>query len=240
MGTEIFKFKQFSIEQNDSVFKVGTDGVLLAAWADTTGASRILDVGTGTGLVALVTAQKQPDARIDAIDIQKESFEIARGNVNNSKWKNNIHVFQTSFRDHAASTPFPYDLIISNPPFFIGSLKNPSTVKSMARHADSLSMNEIAEGSAKLLTPGGKLVLIYPCREADIFQQYAKQHGLFCAKKLFIRPVPGKGYERTLMEFRRLATDCEENEITIEKGPRHHYTDEFKKLTEAFYLYFLH
>ena len=235
---ETFQFKEFSLVQNERVFKVGTDGVLLAAWANTTGVYRILDVGTGTGMIALIMAQKQPDATIDAIEIQPEACEIARENVRNSKWKNNIHVFHTSFRDHVASTPHSYDLIISNPPFFIGSLKNPSPVKSMARHADSLSMNEIAEGAAQLLAPGGRLVLIYPCREAEIFQRYALQHGLFCAKKLFVRPVPGKSHERTLMEFRRLATDCEENELTIEKGPRHHYTDEFKKLTEAFYLYF--
>jgi tRNA1Val (adenine37-N6)-methyltransferase len=237
---ETFQFKEFNLLQNDRVFKVGTDGVLLAAWTDTTGAQRILDVGTGSGMIALIMAQKQPDANIDAIDIQKEAFEVAVENVRNSKWNNNIHVFHTSFRDYVVSAPQPYDLIISNPPFFIGSLKNPSPVKSMARHADSLSMNEIAEGTAQLLAPGGRLVLIYPCREAEIFQRYALQHGLFCAKKFFVRPVPGKNHERTLMEFSRFEIACEENELTIEKGPRHHYTNEFKKLTEAFYLYFRH
>ncbi len=237
---ETFKFKKFNLKQNEEVFKVGTDGVLLGAWTDTSHVMHALDLGTGTGLLALMLAQKNETVIIDAVEVQAEACRIAEANFMGSPWKKRLTLIQSSFQDLLVGSDFKYDLIITNPPFFIESLKNPASGKSIARHADSLSMEEILAGSAKLLQASGHLSIIYPYREAVLFEEFALKYNLYCRRKLLVRPLPAKAFERTLMEFGFGETNCREEEIIIEKGSRHHYSDEYKKLTGDFYLYFLH
>jgi len=226
--------------QNEKIFKAGTDGVMLGAWTSTSCVSRALDIGTGTGLLALMLAQKNEKAIIDAVEIQEAACRIAEANFMGSPWKQRLTLIQSSFQDLLVSSDFKYDLIITNPPFFIESLKNPASVKSIARHADTLSMEEILEGPAKLLQATGHLSIIYPYKEAVLFEEIALKYNLYCRRKLLVRPLPAKAFERTLMEFGFGEANCREEEIIIEKGPRHHYSDEYKKLTGDFYLYFLH
>lgn len=240
MNPETFRFKQFNLIQDDSVFKVGTDGVVLGAWVETSGTNRVLDIGTGTGLIALMIAQKTKDTVIDAIEIQEESCSLAKSNFESSPWSDRLNIFHAPLQNFISGSKNRYDLIVTNPPFFIESLKNPSGRKSVSRHSDSLSMKEILEGTSELLAPQGKLSIIYPCKEAEIFRKLAQKSGLVCRRRMFLKPIPQKEPVRTLMEFGFEQIVCADEELTIEKGQRHHYTDEFKSLTGEFYLYFLH
>jgi tRNA1Val (adenine37-N6)-methyltransferase len=240
MKEEVFRFKQFELLQHEEVFKVGTDGVLLAAWVDCSSATSILDLGTGTGLLALILAQRNPKAGIDAIDVQEEACRLSAMNFAKSPWLDRLRVFSKSFQDFSESSLAKYDLLVSNPPFFISSLRSPVNSRSISRHADTLSMADILEGSLKLLTPRGRLAIVYPCREAEVFREMAMEEGFYCNRRLFIRPLPGRAAIRTLMEFSLNPKSCEDNELVIESGKRHHYTDDFKLLTGEFYLYFLH
>ena len=152
MANDYFQFKQFTIRQEKCAMKVGTDGVLLGSWADLTHARRLLDIGTGTGLMAIMAAQRNLELIIDAIEIDPAAFEQARENANNSPWRERIHLFQGEVQ---AFTPtYKYDIIICNPPFFINSTKNPELNRTLARHCETLSHEDILQVSDNLLLPG--------------------------------------------------------------------------------------
>jgi tRNA1Val (adenine37-N6)-methyltransferase len=202
MPNNYFRFKQFTINQEKSVFKVGTDGVLLGACTDLTGAKKILDVGTGTGLIAIMTAQKS-DAKIVAIEPEKDSFLEACDNVKASKWSNRIKVENIGFQRFFSTQNELFDIILTNPPYFRDSLKNPDAGKSTARHSESLTSREILEGSAKLLNPEGSLQVILPYTEGTLFIAEASAFGLFCTKIIKIKPVPAGEIKRLILKFER-------------------------------------
>jgi tRNA1Val (adenine37-N6)-methyltransferase len=235
MANNYFRFKQFTIVQEMSAFKVGTDGVLLGACADFTGAKRILDVGTGTGLLAIMAAQRS-NAEIVAIEPEENSFAEACSNAGGSKWKERITVLNTRFQEFSSLHPEPFDIIISNPPYFRDSLKNPDEIKSSARHSDSLSSSEILEGVKSLLNTGGSLQLILPYAEGTLFIAEASLCGFYCTRILKIRPVPTAEIKRLILKFERQKKPVNEKFLTIETGTRHHYTQEFKEATKDFYL----
>jgi tRNA1Val (adenine37-N6)-methyltransferase len=237
MANSYFNFRQFSIFQDKSVFKVGTDGVLLGACADIEGAERILDVGTGTGLIAIMAAQRS-NANIVAIEPEVLSFHQASKNVINCKWKERIEVLNVGLNEFSAAFPEKFDLIISNPPFFRDSLKNPDPDKSAARHNDSLTSNDILHNAVELLNPEGNLQLILPYTEGTLFITEASQFGLFCTRIIKIKPFPSGEIIRLIMKFERIKKPVSESFITIETGSRHSYTEEYKELTKDFYLKF--
>ena len=159
MANDYFQFKQFTIRQEKCAMKVGTDGVLLGAWADVTQARRLLDIGTGTGLIAIMAAQRNPELIIDAIEIDPAAFEQARENANNTPWRERIHIFQGKVQTFAPA--YKYDTIVCNPPFFINSTKNPALNRTLARHCETLSHEDILQVSYHLLLPEGKLCVIW-------------------------------------------------------------------------------
>jgi len=235
MSNNWFKFKQFIIRQDKTAMKVGTDGVMLGAWAEASGCKRILDVGTGTGLIALMLAQRS-DAFIDALEINPEAALQAGENVEESPWAGRISVTCVSFQDFCQTAQFPYDLMVCNPPFFSDSLKAKTSSRSLARHNDSLAMDELISGAKSLLNPNGHFCLILPAdKEVEMIALAAAYH-LFPAKILRIRPIPRKEVKRVLLDFSFFEQEAKESEMIIETGGRHKYSKEYKNLTSEYYL----
>lgn len=236
MANSYFIFKQFTINQDKCPFKVGTDGVLLGACADITEKKRILDIGTGTGLIALMIAQRC-DAEIFAIEPHRNSYLQAMQNVADSKFADRIRVENFTLQDFTTDK-IKFDLIVTNPPYFIDSLKNPDPAKSNARHNDSLTHEDILKGAERLLDDGGAFQLILPYDEGNIFIAEAQEYGYFCNSILKIRPMPSIEIRRLILGFSRRRTKPSESFLTIEKGKRHEYTGEYISLTKDFYLKF--
>jgi tRNA1Val (adenine37-N6)-methyltransferase len=214
--------------------KVGTDGVLLGAWVDLPDKGRILDIGTGTGLIALMCAQRC-EAFIDAIEIDKNATEQAIGNSKLSPWYNRISIVNISLQHFALENHNEYDLIISNPPFFKNSLKPPGIPRSIARHNETLSFESLLFYSSKILKPQGRLAIIVPFAEIQHFCEQAYLYGLFMMRQTMVKPNSRKNYSRCLAEFstnRDIA--CNMNELVIKDTEG--YTDEYRRITEAFYL----
>ena len=237
MSNNYFKFKQFTIIQEKSVFKVGTDAVLLGACADIIGAKRILDVGTGTGLIAIMVAQRS-DAEIIAIEPEENSFLEACDNVKTCKWMNRISVKNTLIQKYFTEKDDPFDVIISNPPFFKDSLKNPDKDKAASRHELSLTSSDILEGAARLLNINGSLQIILPYAEGTLFIAEASQQGFFCNRIIKIRPIPTGDIKRLILKFERIKKPLSEKFLTIETGTRHKHTEDYKEITKEFYLSF--
>lgn len=237
MSNASFAFKQFSIKQDRCAMKVSTDAVLLGAWITPNGSKRILDIGTGTGVIALMLAQKTP-AEIVAIDIDKESTEQARLNVLESIFKN-IEVRNQSFQDLTKTSEQKFNLIVTNPPYFIDSLKSNNDTRSKARHADLLPFEDLIAGVKKLLDEKGKFCLILPKNEAGIFRVMAEQKGLYLSKLMRIRTKTDQDTEkRHLMQFEFKETEFSESTLIIEKEGSLNYTEEYRELTKDYYLNF--
>jgi len=216
--------------------KVGTDGVLIGAWATINESLRILDVGTGTGLIACMLAQRS-DAIIDAIEIDPDAAIQAKENVKESPWADRIRVICTSFQAYCKNPLSRYDLIICNPPFFINSLKAKTQSRRIARHNHQLEMKELLSGAQSLLNPHGHLCIIFPADKESYLITISKEFNLFPGKILRIRPVPGKVFKRVLMDFSFANQPISETEMTIETGSRHQYSQEYLDLTRDYYLH---
>ncbi len=229
----IFKFKQFAIRHEHAAMKVGTDGVLLGAWTSTNHATRILDIGTGTGLIALMLAQRTTDqTKIEAIEIEQHAYEEACTNVEQSPWKNRIQVFHQSLQDFSSK---PFDLIVCNPPFFNNSLKPPDGKRILARHADTLPMHIVATHCKQLLNPNGIVSMIIPCIDQPKIESIFLQENLHCFRTTYIKSTIHKNPERCLVSFDTGANPKTIDEIVIIDGNGNR-TKEYTALTKDFYL----
>ncbi|MDZ4664601.1 MAG: methyltransferase [Bacteroidota bacterium] len=238
MSNEVFEFKKFSIRQNKCAMKVGTDGVLLGAWVGVGDCKRVLDIGTGTGMIALMLAQKTP-AYITALEINQSSFEQATENVRQSTYKNQINVVNTAFQEYWKASKEKFDLIVSNPPYFVDSLKSNDTTRSTARHADALPFNELIEGVNEILSEGGKFCVILPKKEAEFFCKLAEQKNLYLSKLLRVRNSPDKEEDkRHIMQFEFGKHHFTETSLYIRTGQPLEYSPEYKQLTTDYYIHF--
>jgi tRNA1Val (adenine37-N6)-methyltransferase len=238
MSNSTFAFKQFVIKQDKCAMKVSTDAVLLGAWVIPNGSTNILDIGTGTGVIALMLAQKSK-GKIHAIDIDKSAFEQAKINFEESIFKENLSAEHRSLQEFAKNAGKKFDLVVTNPPYFVDSLKNSDSNRSSARHADILPYIELIDGVKAVLTEKGKFCLILPKNEAIKFRELAEARGFHLSKLLRIRTTLDKGEEkRHLMQFEFRATEFSESTMVIEKDERHSYTDEYKNLTKDYYIHF--
>jgi tRNA1Val (adenine37-N6)-methyltransferase len=238
MANQHFAFKQFIIRQEQCAMKVGTDAVLLGAWVKPNGAKRILDVGTGTGVIALMLAQRT-EALIDGIDIEDLACAQAEENVRLSPWSERVRILHHSLQDYSQETTTRYDLIVSNPPYFLDSSKASGLERTTARHADLLPHVELIDSVICLLDKKGKFCVILPVKEASIFRELAKERGLHLSKLLRVRTRIDKETEkRHLMQFEFSPSSFSEETIVIEKDERHSYTEEYKELTKDYYLAF--
>lgn len=235
MGNKSFQFKQFSVSHQLCAMKVGTDGVLLGAWADVGQGGNIADIGTGSGLIALMLAQRT-EGNIDAIDINEEACAQAKINVENSIFRERIRVIRSDLQSFTPGKA--YDLIVCNPPFFSNSLKSPDANRTTARHNDSLSFEVLVEKSASLLAPEGTLSVIIPFDAHEIFEDKAIQNGLHPVRKTIVRPTPQHPPKRVLLEYSPSAwkrKGYSDSELVIELE-RHVYSEEYIRLTKEFYL----
>ncbi len=237
MPNNWFRFKQFTIQQEHAAMKVGTDGVLLGAWASVPEAgSRVLDIGTGTGLIALMIAQRSRDLMVDALEIDPSSARQARENFRNSPWEKRLNCIQEAFQDYAPQCKIRYDQIICNPPFFSGSMKTPSRSKNLARHDDSLSLEYLFTGALSVMKEPALISLILPAdKQAQVFELINK-HEMFCRRLTRVKPTPEKPCIRILLELSPTPGGRQEDELIIETEGRHVYSTRFKELVDEFYL----
>lgn len=216
--------------------KTGTDAVLLGSWADVDGAARILDIGTGSGILSLMMAQRSA-ATIDAVEIDAVSARVAALNVAKSPWAERIHVIHTPFEQHVATTGNKYDVIISNPPFFRHSLRTADPVRCRARHDDELPACDLMRGVKKLLAPGGRIYLVFPSDDLHYWKAEAIQQELYCRKITHVISRAGKQSFRILACFANEPVPFSENTLTIHDAGGS-YTEEYRQLTADFYLAF--
>lgn len=231
---DYFHFKKFSVRHDRSGMKVGTDGALLGAWTDVRQTTQILDIGTGTGLIALMLAQRASESvTIDAVEIENQAYADAQENIAASPWHDRIHLHHTAIQNFNPSTKF--DLIVTNPPYFQKSYKPPTAQREMARHTEQLTFDEILILSEKLLTSNGKLNLILPYTEGLQFIDLADHKGLHCSRKWIFRTREGKSIERFLLEFRWEKKDPDEGEILLYSSGDE-WSVGYKDLMREFYL----
>jgi tRNA1Val (adenine37-N6)-methyltransferase len=227
-----FRFKQFSVYHDKCAMKVGTDGVLLGAWADCSTAKRLLDVGTGSGLIALMLAQRS-HASIDAIDLDENAYLQAKLNFEQAPFRDRLTVYLSSLQDFTSE--LKYDRIVCNPPYFSHSLQSPDKSRTCARHNDTLSLDELVQCSRTLLSEEGKLSLILPFAVLASADRLASEQGLFPTRKTCVRPLQDKPPKRILLEYSTDRQTLEESDMYIEKA-RHVYSEEYRALTQDFYL----
>lgn len=229
----MFRFKQFTIHQDRTPMKVGTDGVLLGAWADVEEARRILDIGTGTGLIALMAAQRNPSAAIDALEIEPQAYQQAQENIAATPWADRISVFNQALQlFHSLNR---YDCIICNPPYFTKSTKAVTQGRTIARHNDTLPLCDLITHTIRLLHPEGIFCAILPINEAEELIELGEQHQLFLQRITRVHPTPTKPPKRYLLQFGFQRKSLIENPLIIE-FERHLYSPEYAHLTAPFYL----
>ena len=236
--TNPFHFKQFSIFQEKSTMKVGTDGILLGAWAGSGEVQAVLDIGVGTGLIALMLAQRTVKAAIHGVEIEEESFLQAQENINKSPWSDRVEVHHTSIQDFAKESNLNFDLIVSNPPFFSGGTFSDSNQRNNVRHTVKLPHGDLLLSVRRLLAKDGRFCLILPYIEGLRFCEVAETYNLFCIKAQEVLPKIDKPVERLLMEFGTIKPNkCQKlKPLIIQKGEVNDWTSDFIDLTKDFYL----
>lgn len=233
MSRKPFSFKQFSLNQDRTAMKIGTDGVLLGAWADHENPKSILDIGTGTGLIALMLAQRFPEAFVHAIEIEKNAFEQAKENAENSIFRNRISVERTMLQRYKPEMKF--DLIVSNPPFFPVNNQNERNPRNIARQENTLDFSSLIRKSSELLKPEGAFSVIIPFDRKDEFMEISRNAGLYPSEIINVKGSATTEFKRTLLKFKGVKEFYEEKSLIVETS-RHKYTDEYIELTKDFYL----
>lgn len=237
-----FHFKQFTIRQRLSAMKVGTDGVLLGAWTKAQSPTQVLDIGTGTGLIALMLAQRYSNARIHAVEIDHEACQEAQFNFDAAPWSDRLELFQTDLLNWKA--PIQYDLIVTNPPYFKDGLTSPKGNRTKARHQKSLKLESLFQFAFEWSTDAGQFDLILPFDLSDQVNELAKQIGWYMHQQLKVFSFPeAKAPKRVLWSFRKTATPSGESHLILheseqEKSPKgqRRYSQAFIELTHDFYL----
>jgi tRNA1Val (adenine37-N6)-methyltransferase len=216
--------------------KVGTDGVLLGAWANVSNATRILDIGTGTGVIALILAQRtNSEVHIDAVEIDAEALADAKENIQASPWHVRLTVYCIAIQDF--NTDHQFDHILTNPPYFIGSYKPPDNQRVVARHNDTLSFADIISTANRLLTPNGRLSIILPYTEGLTFMQTALEAGFHCTRQWNFKSRQEKPIERWLLEFSKGKRATETGELVLYKFSKgEEWSETYALLTRDFYL----
>ena len=231
-----FKFKEFTVHQDKCAMKIGTDAVLLGAWASVDkNPFSILDIGSGTGVLSLMLAQRCSAEVIDAIEIEDDAYEQCVENFERSSWSDRLFCYHASLEEFVEEIEEQYDLIISNPPFYSESYKSENQQRDLARFVDAMPFRHLIESAAKLLSNEGLFTVIIPFSEEKDFIVLASKEHLFPNRILHVKGSPSSEIKRSLIEFSFQEVDVKTEELIIETL-RHQYTEGYIKLTQDFYL----
>jgi tRNA1Val (adenine37-N6)-methyltransferase len=233
MSNSYFQFKQFTIEQDGCAMKVGTDGCLLGGWFDCSKSRRILDIGTGSGLIAIMAAQRC-GAEITGIEIDGAAAEQARENARNSPWGDRIGIVECDILQYC--TDIPFDTIVSNPPYFVNSLKCDGEARTLARHSDSLGCESFFRKASSLLTPEGQVSIVIPCDILGDWQDAAALNGFSASRITYIKTTPRKAPKRVLVEFVRAYSCMAVTATLILEDEPGTYSKEAQEILRDFYL----
>ena len=233
----MFSFKQFSIQQDRCAMKIGTDGVLLGAWTPIeNNPFSILDIGAGTGVIALMLAQRSNAEQIDALEIDEEAYEQSVDNFENSPWSDRLFCFHAGLDEFVEEPEDEYDLIVSNPPFYTDDYKSENEQRDLARFADAMPFEDLIEAAALLLSENGVFSVIIPFKEEESFLALAAAYELYPLKITRVKGTPTTEIKRSLLAFSRNENAIiTPGELIIETS-RHQYTTEYIELTKDFYL----
>ena len=234
MSNSYFRFKQFVVNHDRCAMKVGTDGVLLGAWTHVPQAGRVLDIGTGTGLIALMLAQRSVEARIEAVDVDADAVCQAVENVRESLWADRINVRLADVRQMEEEKA--YDVIVSNPPFFVEEVFCPDGRRNAARHSDGLGFDELLDAVARMLTADGSFSVILPSKACDDFVSLAAMRHLYVHRLTWVQTKASTLPKRVLLEMGRDVRAWQAERLPIMDGSS--YAAEYKRLTRDFYLAF--
>lgn len=235
MSNGYFKFRKFTVVQDRCAMKVGTDGTLLGAWASMPGGGRrVLDIGTGTGLIALMMAQRFPEAHVTGIDIDDDAVLQARQNVACSPFASRMSILKADAATFDDTEPF--DAIVSNPPYFNDALTCPDQQRTTARHTVSLSYRTLVASACKLLSPEGLFSVVIPADCRTSFESEVRLAGLFLSRVCLVKTTPKKQPKRQLIEFRKYpVSELDITEGVIEDEP-HVRSEWYQRLTHQFYI----
>lgn len=236
MANTSFVFKKFTINQDKCAMKIGTDGVLLGAWASLkNNPYSILDIGSGTGVISLMLAQRSNAEVIDAIEINDNAYEQCVDNFEQSPWGDRLFCYHASLKEFVDEIEDKYDLIISNPPFYSENYKTENEQRDLARFQDAMPFDHLIESVSKLLSENGAFSVIIPFKEEAKFTLLASKFNLFPSKILHVKGNPNSEIKRSIIEFYFHKSETRITELIIETE-RHQYTQDYINLTKDFYL----
>ena len=237
MPHQAFQFKQFSVKQDKSAMKIGTDSILLGSWTNINHKpNTVLDIGAGTGILSLMMAQGSTNSNIiDAVEINENAYEQCVENFEDSQWADRLFCYHASLEEFANEINDTYDLIICNPPFYSENSKIENTERSLARFQAFMPFEVLIKSVVKLLSKKGSFNLILPQSESEKFITLAKDNYMYINKITYVKGTPNTKIKRCLMSFSFLKSPIQKNTIIIEIS-RHNYTEEYKKMTQDFYL----
>ena len=236
MSDRPFQFKQFSVAQENCAMKVGTDGVLLGAWVRIPkAAGSVLDIGTGTGLIALQIAQRSDCDTIDALEVEARAFEQAVENFENSPWSDRLFCYHASLVEFHTEIEDRYDLIVCNPPFHDATYLSEGSERNLARQRQQMSFESLLDAVGDLLSPGGTCAFVIPCDHESEFLVLARRNGLFPERITRVRGNSSSPLKRSLIQMNRNEGSVSAEELVVE-SQRHVYTPEYVSLVRDFYL----
>jgi len=231
-----FKFKEFTVNQDQCAMKIGTDGVLLGAWSSIEkNPFSVLDIGAGTGVLSLMLAQRSSAQLIDALEIDELAYEQCVDNFEASPWSDRLFCYHASLQEFAEEIEDGYDLIISNPPFYSEDYKTENSQRDLARFQDAMPFEHLIDSVSKLLSEDGIFCVVVPYNEEARFTHLASKVNLKANKVLQVRGNSQSDIKRSLLEFSFRESEIKTSELTIETS-RHNYTEDYINLTKDFYL----